>query len=203
MMTEKLTQEELKKRYAEERARMLKAKKMMLWFGIISLTMSFAGLTSAYVVSKEREDWIQDFQLPEAFYISLGTILLSSLTYYWAKKTIQQGLYKKAMILLLTTFVLGVIFILLQFKGFSQFIESGYYFTGSESTITTSFIYLIVWLHLAHIFAALLSLVIVIYNHYKQKYNAQNMLGVTLSATFWHFVDILWIYLFLFFYFVR
>ncbi len=203
MMTEKLTQEELKKRYTEERTRMRKAKKMMLWFGIISLTMSFAGLTSAYVVSKEREDWIQDFQLPEAFYISLGIILLSSLTYYWAKKTIQQGLHKKAMALLLITFVLGVIFILLQFKGFSQFIKSGYYFTGSESTITTSFIYLIVWLHLAHVFAALLSLVVVIYNHYKQKYNAQNMLGVTLSATFWHFVDILWIYLFLFFYFVR
>ncbi len=202
-MKEILSKEEKEARYAEEQKRMIKAKKMMLWFGIISLMMSFAGLTSAYVVSKERDDWVSDYPFPQAFIISLGVIVLSSLTYYLAKKSIALGLRKKAMALLVITFVLGVIFVVLQFKGFSEFIENGFYFTGSESTITTSFIYLIVWLHLGHIFAALLSLLVVIYNHYKQKYSAHNMLGVSLSVTFWHFVDILWIYLFLFFYFVR
>ena len=90
-----------------------------------------------------------------------------------------------------------------QFLGFSQIIENGYYFTGSESSITTSFIYLVVLLHLAHIVVGLICLLVVIYNHYKQKYQANNLLGVELMATFWHFVDILWIYLFLFLYFVR
>ncbi len=202
-MNNTLSEQEIQKRYSEEKAKLIKAKKMMLWFGIISLMMSFAGLTSAYVVSKEREDWISNFPFPQAFIVSLVVIVLSSFTYYLAKKSIASGLRKKAMALLVATFVLGVIFVILQFKGFSEFIANGFYFTGSESTITTSFIYLIVWLHLGHIFVALLSLLVVIYNHYKQKYNAQNMLGVTLSVTFWHFVDILWIYLFLFFYFVR
>ena len=41
---------------------------MMLWFGIGSLFMTFAGLTSAFIVSKNREDWVQNFDLPEAFY---------------------------------------------------------------------------------------------------------------------------------------
>jgi cytochrome c oxidase subunit 3 len=202
-MKSSLTQEEIQARLAEENEKILRAKKMMLWFGIISLVMSFAGLTSAYFVSKEREDWISDYPFPNAFVISLAVIILSSITYYLAKKFIQKGASRKAMIFLIATFLLGITFVYFQFKGFSEFIENGYYFTGSESTITTSFIYLIVWLHLAHIFAGLISLLVVIYNHYKQKYNAQNMLGVTLSATFWHFVDILWIYLFLFFYFVR
>ena len=92
---------------------------------------------------------------------------------------------------------------MLQFLGFSQIISNGYYFTGSESTITTSFIYLVVIMHLAHINAALISILVVIYNHYKQKYINGNTLGIELAVTFWHFVDILWIYLFLFFYFVR
>jgi len=186
-----------------DKPRIDRAKKMMLWFGMISLGMSFAGLTSAYVVSKERPDWLTDFQIPQAFYISLGAILLSSLTFYLAKKSIVSQENKKGMVFLTLTLILGIIFIILQFKGFSQIIENGYFFTGSESTITTSFIYLVVLLHLTHIIAAIISLLVVIYNHSKQKYYKGNTVGLEIAVTFWHFVDILWIYLFLFFYFVR
>lgn len=180
-----------------------RAKKMMLWFGMISLTMSFLGITSGYIVSKERPDWLTDFQIPQAFYISLVIILLSSITIHLAKKYVIAQENKKGMILLITTFLLGIAFIVFQFKGFSEIISSGYFFTGSESTITTSFIYLVVLLHLTHIIAALISVLVVIYNHYKQKYTLGNTVGIEIAATFWHFVDVLWIYLFLFFYFVR
>ncbi len=180
-----------------------RAKKNMLWFGMISLSMSFAGLTSAYVISKERPDWLTDFQIPQAFYISLFLIVLSSFTFHFAKKSVMREVNRQGMILLITTLILGILFVIYQFKGFSEIIESGYYFTGSESTITTSFIYLVVIMHLAHIFVALISLLVVIYNHYKLKYRNGKTLGIELAATFWHFVDVLWIYLFLFFYFVR
>jgi len=185
------------------KARQDRARKMMLWFGMISLGMSFAGLTSAYVVSKERPDWLTDFVIPPAFYISLIVILISSVTFHFAKKYILKENNNKGMALLIVTFLLGVTFAILQFIGFSQIIENGYFFTGSESTITTSFIYLVVLLHLTHIFAALISVLVVIYNHYKQKYTVGNSVGLEIAVTFWHFVDILWIYLFLFFYFVR
>ena len=180
-----------------------RSKKMMLWFGMISLTMSFLGITSGYIVSKERADWLTDFQIPEAFYISLFIILLSSITFYFAKKYVIAQQKKQGMIFLIITFLLGIIFIILQFKGFSEIISSGYFFTGSESTITTSFIYLVVLLHLTHMLAALISVLVVIYNHYKQRYTMGNTVGIEIAATFWHFVDVLWIYLFLFFYFVR
>ena len=110
---------------------------------------------------------------------------------------------KQGLALLFVTLVLGIVFIFLQFEGFSQIIANGYYFTGSESTITTSFLYLVVLMHLAHIIAALIALVVVIYNQYKLKYTNGKTLGIELAATFWHFVDILWIYLLLFIYFVR
>ena len=180
-----------------------RSKKMMLWFGMISLTMSFLGITSGYIVSKERADWLTDFQIPEAFYISLFVILLSSITFYYAKKYVIAQQKKQGMIFLIITFLLGITFIILQFKGFSEIISSGYFFTGSESTITTSFIYLVVLLHLTHMLAALISVLVVIYNHYKQRYTIGNTVGIEIAATFWHFVDVLWIYLFLFFYFVR
>lgn len=181
----------------------IRAKKMMLWFGIISLSMSFAGLTSAYVISSERDDWLTDFVIPEAFYISLFLIVASSVTMILAKIAVKKEKNSQGMLLLILTFLLGIAFIFYQFTGFNEIIENGYYFTGSESSITTSFIYLVVLIHLAHIIAGLIALLVVIYNHSRQRYAKGKTLGVELAATFWHFVDVLWIYLFFFFYFVR
>lgn len=184
-----------------EESKSNRAKKMMLWFGIISLSMSFAGLTSAYVVSKERGDWLENLELPEAFYVSLFVIILSSLTMHFAKKMVAQEEQKAGMFLLLTTLLLGLLFIYLQLRGFSEiYLESGYAF---NENIAFSFIYVIVVVHIGHIFAAIISLLVVIYNHFKQRYKNGKTLGIELATTFWHFVDFLWIYLFLFFYFVR
>ena len=180
-----------------------RAKKMMLWFGIISLIMSFMGWTSAFIVSSSRPDWLKDFVLPNAFITSTVIILVSSLTFIMAKKALKQNNRQSTTLWLLITFVLGVTFIIFQFKGFQQIIDLGYNFTGPTSNVTMSYIYLIAVVHILHVIVGLICLVVVIYNHFKQKYNAQDLLGFELAATFWHFIDILWVYLFLFLYFVR
>lgn len=180
-----------------------KAYKTMLIFAMGSIVMIFAGLTSAYVISKNRPDWLKDFQLPQAFLWSTLVIVLSSITFHLAKKAIQKNNRSTASLLLGLTFLLGITFVILQFQGFNQVIEAGYYFTGSASTITTSFLYVVVLVHIAHLAGGLISLLIVIYNHYKQKYNATQTLGIELSAMFWHFLGFLWLYLFLFFTFYK
>lgn len=176
-----------------------RAKKMMLWFAIISIVMMFAGWTSAYVVSSNRPDWVQDFELPNAFVWSTVAIILSSITLFLAKRNIAKGNRKSGTNLLLLTFVLGTAFMILQFRGFEQIVSEGYFFTGATSTINSSFIYVVVLAHLAHVAAGLIVLLVVIYNHFKQRYKPDQMLGIELGATFWHFVDILWLYLFIFF----
>ena len=181
----------------------IRAKKMMLWFGIISLIMSFAGWTSAFVVSSTREDWLKDFQLPNAFLISTVVIIISSITFILAKKAIQKSNRSQTTLFLFLTFFLGLFFILNQLKGFQQIIDLGYNFTGPTSNVTMSYIYLIAVVHIVHVAVALITLLVVMFNHFKQQYNSNNLLGLELAATFWHFVDILWLYLFLFLYFVR
>ncbi len=179
-----------------------RAKKMMLWFGIISLIMSFGGWTSAFLVSRSRPDWVSDFQLPDAFIISTIVIIISSITFILAKQALKKGNRSATTILLLATLALGIVFIFNQFSGFQQIIDLGYNFTGPTSNVTMSYIYLIAFVHILHVVAGLICLLVVIYNHFKQKYNSENLLGFELAATFWHFIDILWIYLFLFLYFV-
>lgn len=180
-----------------------RAKKMMLWFGIISLIMSFAGWTSAIIISSKRPDWLKDYVLPNAFTISTIIIILSSITFILAKYFLKKGNRSATSLLLITTLILGVIFIYNQFEGFNQIILDGYNFTGQTSNVTMSFIFLIAFVHILHVAVGLISLMVVIYNHFKQKYSATKMLGLELSATFWHFVDILWLFLFLFLYFFR
>ncbi len=180
-----------------------RAKKMMLWFGIISLIMSFAGWTSAFVVSSSRPDWLKDFQLPNAFIISTVVIIISSITFLLARTALKKGNRNATTFWLLTTLILGVIFIFNQFTGFQQIIDLGYNFTGPTSNVTMSYIYLIALVHILHVVVGLICLLVVIYNHFKQKYNSNKMLGIELAGTFWHFIDILWVYLFLFLYFVR
>lgn len=180
-----------------------RSKKMMLWFGIGSLIMTFAGLISAFIVSRKREDWLNDFQLPDAFLISAILILISSFTIIFAKRALKQNNMKMVTIGLLLTLGLGITFIYNQFVGFGQIIEAGYNFTGPTSNVTISFIYIIAIVHIAHVVAGLIALILVIYNHFKQKYNSNDMLGFELAANFWHFVDVLWLALFLFLYFFR
>ncbi len=179
----------------------IRAKKMMLWFGIISLVMSFGGLTSAFIVSSTREDWLTNFQLPESFTASTIIIVVSSLVLYFSKKALMKHQNQLSVSLLLGTFVLGLAFIYTQFSGFSEIIQSGYNFTGPTSNITMSYIYIIAVVHILHVLVGLISLIVVIINHLKKKYTPTNKLRFDLASIFWHFVDILWLYLFFFLYF--
>jgi cytochrome c oxidase subunit 3 len=103
----------------------------------------------------------------------------------------------------LATLALGISFVVLQFVGFGQIVANGYYFTGSASSITTTFLYIVVLVHLIHLAGGMISLLIIIYNHFKQKYNSTQTLGIELGAMYWHFLDFLWVYLFLFLYFFK
>ena len=187
----------------EYKARTGRSYKLILLFAMVSMTMMFAGLTSAFIVSKSRVDWLKDFQMPSAFFWSTLVIMISSVTFHLAKKAIQKGNQSATTSYLLITLALGILFVVLQFVGFGQVVAEGYYFTGSESTITTTFLYVVAIVHLMHLAGGLISLLIIIYNHFKQKYNSTQTLGIELGAMYWHFLDFLWLYLFLFLYFFK
>ena len=178
-----------------------RAKKMMLWFGIISLVMSFAGLTSAFIVSSSREDWLENFILPSAFTYSTLIIVLSSVLLFLAKKAFKNSQSAITTSLLIGAFVLGIAFIYSQVQGFNQIIASGYNFTGPTSNITMSYVYVIAVVHIIHVLAGIICLFVVIINQLNKKYSNKNRLGFDLASNFWHFVDILWVYLFIFLYF--
>ncbi|TPV35843.1 heme-copper oxidase subunit III [Paucihalobacter ruber] len=186
-----------------DQEKLARAKKMMLWFGIVSLIMSFAGWTSAFIVSSTRKDWLSDFVLPQPFLISVFVIIASSVTMILSKKALKENKLQLTTIFLVITFALGVYFIVNQISGFDEIVSQGYHFTGPTSNVTMSYIFLIAFVHVLHVVVGLICLLVVLINQLRKKYNPQNMLGFELAATFWHFVDILWVYLFFFLYFFK
>ena len=187
----------------EHKSRTARSYKLLLMFAMISMIMMFAGLTSAFVVSKSRADWLKDFQLPTAFYYSTLVIIGCSITFHMAKKAIQKDKQQATTTFLLATLALGILFVVLQFVGFGQIVSSGYYFTGAESSITTTFLYIVTVVHLLHLAGGLIALFIIIYKQFKTKYNSTQTLGIELGAMYWHFLDLLWVYLFLFLFFFQ
>jgi cytochrome c oxidase subunit 3 len=179
-----------------------KASKPLLWVGIISIVMLFAGLTSAYVVRADNGNWLI-FNLPNAFYLSTAVIVTSSITLIFALQMAKKN-HKIGLILgLLITFVLGILFSYFQYSGWSELFSKNIVFGGKSSNASGSFLYLITFLHLIHLFVGLISLLVTLKNSIKGKYSAENTHGIELCSIYWHFLDILWVYLFLFLYYIR
>jgi len=187
---------------AELKAAQRKASKPLLWVGIVSIIMLFAGLTSAYVVRADNGNWLI-FNLPDIFFISTAIIITSSLTLFMALKMAKKNNQKGMILGLLATFILGIAFTFTQFEGWNELTAKGVVFAGKYSNASGSFLYVLTGLHLAHLAGGLISLLVTLTNGLRRKYNAENTLGLELCSIYWHFLDILWVYLFLFLYYIR
>ncbi len=172
-----------------------KSLKQLLWIGIASIVMFFAGLTSAYVVRKPQGNWI-DFVLPDWFLFSTITIVLSSVCLFMAKRRIKNKHTSSKFIIY--TLILGIIFSCFQFQGWQELINQGVYLTGIGSNVSGSFLYVITLAHLAHLIGGLVALAVTIINNQRGKYSSENFLGFELAAIYWHFLGLLWVYLFFF-----
>ena len=169
--------------------------KQLIWIGIGSIIMFFAGLTSAYVVRKPQGNWVE-FILPDWFLFSTITIIISSIMLIIAKRKLKQQ--KHLFIFVVYTFLLGILFSYFQFKGWQELTNQGVFLTGKGSNVSGSFLYVITLAHLIHLIGGLIALLITAIKTKKGKYNSKDCLGFELTTIYWHFLALLWVYLFFF-----
>lgn len=172
--------------------------KFTLWVGMGSIIMMFAGLTSAYVVKKNQSNWLE-FDLPQVFWYSTFVILLSSLTIHLTVKAFKAREMGRYRLLVTLTAALGVLFLVLQLLGFRELQSSNIALIGPKSNSAASFLFVITGLHMLHILGGVIVLLIIFARAYAVKVKNYSSLPIEMAATYWHFVDILWIYLFIFY----
>jgi cytochrome c oxidase subunit III len=171
-----------------------------MWLAIVSMIMVFAGLTSAYVVRQGAGDWFS-ITLPQVFWASSAVIIFSSVTMNFSLWSFRRDKIMAGTIFLGLTVILGLLFAWFQFEGWRELTQNGIYLVqakGQTSLISGSFIYMLSGLHLAHLAGGIIALIITFILALMGRYGSGNVHGVRLCAIYWHFLDALWIYLFLF-----
>ena len=169
------------------------AKKQLLWIGMGSILMFFGGLTSAYIVRKPEGNWLE-FVLPEYFTFSTVIIVLSSVLLFFVKGQLRKN--NSAFQLVLSVLLLGLLFTFFQFKGWQQLIAQGVYLTGEGSNASGSFLYVLTLAHLVHLFGGLIALLYVTIQSKKKVFTIENSLAIDLTSLYWHFLALLWLFVF-------
>jgi cytochrome c oxidase subunit 3 len=170
--------------------------KFTLWVAIGSMIMMFAGLTSAYIVKGSLPGW-STVEVPTIFYISTAVLLLSSLTIQMANKAFKERNMQQYRRMVMATLVLGIAFIVMQVVGFNQMMESGVTMRGGSGA--GQFLYIIFGLHGIHVLGGVIALIVMFARAFSSRSRNYNPVSIEIAGTYWHFVDLLWIYLFVFF----
>ncbi|CAG5008636.1 Cytochrome c oxidase subunit 3 [Dyadobacter sp. CECT 9275] len=168
--------------------------KFILWLFLVSIIMLFASQTSAYLVRRAEGNWLE-FEMPRIFWYSTGVLLISSVCMQWAYQMAKKDQFKQLRIAISITFVLGLAFLWMQFEGWKELVAMNVYFVGNPSG---SFFYVFTGLHGFHIMSGLIVLLYAWIASFKSKIHAKNLRQIQICVTYWHFLDILWVYLFVF-----
>lgn len=181
-----------------EQRKKIHPHKFALWVAMGSITMMFAAFTSAYIVKRSQSNWLL-FNLPVVFWYSTGAILLSSVTIQLALKAFRNRamlLYKG---LITITTLLGLAFVVLQCFGFATLQHHGVILLGNNSNPAASFLAIITGVHILHVVGGVIALGIIFCRAYSRSVRSYTSIPVEIASTYWHFVDFLWVYLFIFF----
>jgi cytochrome c oxidase subunit 3 len=163
-----------------------------------SILMMFAGLTSAYIVKRAQANWAL-LEIPKAFWISTVVILASSLTAYLAQKAFKERQMLRYRQMLGITALLGLAFLILQIVGFTALTKQDIKLVGAGSNASFSFLLAIASLHGLHVLGGVVAFFVMYVRSRNAKIRNYNPVPIEVASTYWHFVDLLWIYLIIFF----
>ncbi|WP_082120639.1 cytochrome c oxidase subunit 3 [Pedobacter sp. BMA] len=173
-----------------------KPRKFIVWLFVVSSTIMFGGFTSYYLVFAASKGKGHGLVLPDAFIYSSLVILASSLTLFLASKALKKLNFSLERKLLWITMILAIVFGVMQFNALGSMVRTGATLVGNNAAI--SFIYVVSGVHLLHIIAGVGLIINALAGSYKNVPAAQSQYKMEIASIFWHFIDILWIYLYVF-----
>ncbi|MFN3587821.1 MAG: heme-copper oxidase subunit III [Spirosomataceae bacterium] len=173
--------------------------KFITWLFIISIVMLFASQTSAYLVRRAEGNWIE-FTIPTIFYTSTVVLLFSSLFLELSLRMAKKDEFRNLKIFISIAFSLGIVFLILQYFGWQDLQRQGVYLKGNPSG---SFFYILTGLHGIHLISGLFVILAAFLAAFKTKIHSKKLVQLQVCSTYWHFLDLLWVYLLVFLIYFR
>jgi cytochrome c oxidase subunit 3 len=168
-----------------------------MWVALASILMMFTALSSAYIVrAASAPDWVT-LQIPRVLWLSTALIVLSSVTIEYSKRSLKQSLNASYLRWLAATSLLGAAFLAAQLMAWRQFVRQGLYVASNPHS---SFFYLLTATHGLHLIGGLLALIYLLVRSRRPRTDelaeARRVAAVDAVTVYWHFLDVLWLYLF-------
>lgn len=182
---------------AKQPSKKVHPHKFQMWIAMASIIMAFSGLISAYLVKMNQDNWLQ-FKLPSVFTLSTFIIILSSGTMHLALNLFKQRELPKYRIAITATALLGTLFIVLQILGFFYTDHGGVKLVGKGANASGSFLLVIAGLHIVHVLGGVIALLVQFFRAFSRKNRSYSITPIEITAQYWHFVDLLWVVIFLF-----
>ncbi len=179
-------------------------QRLVLWCFMVASILGFGAFTSAYIVRIAQGNWLS-FPIPDVFMYNIGVVLASSASMFMAYRSAKNDELEQVKYYTWGAIITGVLFLVIQLIGYQQLTNQSIFFSPARTDngdlsplVSGSFFYVITFAHLMHVVAGLIFLFILQVKAYRWQVHKKNMLTISLASTFWHFVGILWIYLYLF-----
>lgn len=172
-------------------------KKFALWLFIVSIVMIFAAMSSAYIVRQAEGNWLE-YEMPVIFWVNSAILIASSMTMHWAYVSAKADNLVMVKVAMIITTMLGLGFLVGQWYSWVALVDMKVFFAGSYSNPSGSFLYVITGLHAFHLITGVVYLLIILGASFQYKIHSKSLVRMEMCATYWHFLDILWIYLFAF-----
>jgi cytochrome c oxidase subunit 3 len=172
-------------------------KKFALWLFIVSIVMIFAAMSSAYLVRQAEGNWLE-YEMPSIFWINSAILIVSSIAMHWAYISAKRDNLQQLKVAMILTTLLGLGFLVGQWYSWVALVDMKVFFAGSYSNPSGSFLYVITGLHAFHLITGIVFLMIILGASFQYKIHSKSMVRIEMCATYWHFLDILWLSLFAF-----
>lgn len=191
-LADSLAHDEPAELISEETALPVDTRQLGLWAFLATVTMLFAGFTSAILVRRASTDW-QPIPLPGLLWMNTAVLLLSSFTIERARALLGKERGREARAWLSITAALGLLFLFGQFGVWRHLVSLGVYLPSSPHS---SFFYILTGAHAVHLLGGVLAMLYLLARVLLSASAPVRSSVINLCATYWHFVDGLWIYLF-------
>ena len=176
-----------------------------MWVALASILMLFVALTSAYIVrgvpalNGGQDDWIS-IEMPGVLWFNTIVLLASSVSIEVSRRALKRNDYARFRLWIGFTTLLGLAFLGGQVLAWRQLASQGVYINSHPHS---SFFYLLTSLHGLHLLGGVIALAYVTIAALRMRIGFKRRAAVNVTAIYWHFMDGLWIYLFLLLFFFR
>jgi heme/copper-type cytochrome/quinol oxidase subunit 3 len=175
-----------------------RAQTVGMWLFLASLTMLFGATMVAYFIIRSRQPaTAQSLQLPRTLWLSTALMLAGSVAIHFAVEAARRERQQELRRHLVMTCILALLFVIVQTPAMMTLLHQHRQVAATQHVFLYGLIFFLILVHALHVVGGLIGLAVTSAHAFQGRYDHENYVGVKSAAMYWHFLDGVWIIMYL------